>query len=71
MKQKYVGSGVRKSDAKALTTGQPVYTDDIAPANCLIVKILRSPYAHALIEKIHTEIAEKVPGIACVLTRKR
>ncbi|MBS5150571.1 MAG: molybdopterin-dependent oxidoreductase [Butyricicoccus pullicaecorum] len=70
MKQKYVGTGVRKSDAKALTTGQPVYTDDIAPANCLIVKILRSPHAHALIQEINTEIAKKVPGIVCVLTFK-
>ena len=45
MNQKYVGTGVRKSDARALTTGQPVYTDDIAPQNALIVKVLRSPHA--------------------------
>ena len=25
---KYVNSGVRKKDAEALVTGQPVYTDD-------------------------------------------
>ena len=68
MKHNYVGTGVRKSDAHALTTGQPVYTDDIAPANCLIVKVLRSPHAHALIREINTDIARKVPGIACVLT---
>lgn len=46
---KYVNTPVRKKDAMALVTGQPVYTDDIAPENCLIVKVLRSPYAHALI----------------------
>ena len=68
MKHNYVGTGVRKSDAHALTTGQPVYTDDIAPANCLIVKVLRSPHAHALIREINTDIAKRVPGIACVLT---
>ena len=38
---KYVNSGVRKKDAEALVTGQPVYTDDLAPKDCLIVKILR------------------------------
>lgn len=70
MNQKYVGTGVRKSDARALTTGQPVYTDDIAPQNALIVKVLRSPHAHALIEDINVDIAKKVPGIACVLTYK-
>lgn len=68
MNQKYVGAGVRKSDARALTTGQPVYTDDIAPQNALIVKILRSPHAHALIEEINVDVAKKVPGIVCVLT---
>lgn len=26
---KYVNSGVRKKDAEALVTGQPVYTDDL------------------------------------------
>ena len=67
---KYVGTGVVKSDAKALTTGKPVYTDDLAPADCLIVKVLRSPHAHALITNINTNIAMKVPGIVCVLTHE-
>ena len=44
---KYVNAPVRKKDAMALVTGQPVYTDDLAPADCLIVKVLRSPHAHA------------------------
>ena len=57
-----------KKDAMALVTGKPLYTDDIAPSNCLIVKVLRSPHAHALIESIQTETAKKVPGIECVLT---
>ena len=67
---KYVNSGVRKKDAEALVTGQQVYTDDLAPKDCLIVKILRSPHAHALIEEIKTDAAMKVPGIACILTYK-
>ncbi|MEL7647573.1 MAG: molybdopterin cofactor-binding domain-containing protein [Sedimentibacter sp.] len=66
----YVNKGVRKKDAMALVTGKPVYTDDMAPANCLIVKLLRSPHAHAAIEEIDTEKAKKVPGIECVLTYK-
>lgn len=64
---KIVNKGVRKKDALALVTGKPVYTDDIAP-NCLTVKLLRSPHAHAMIEDISTEKAKKVPGIECVLT---
>lgn len=54
----------------SLLTGKPVYTDDIAPSNCLIVKVLRSPHAHALIEDINVSIASKVPGIECILTYK-
>ena len=49
---KTVGQPIRKKDAMALVTGQPVFTDDIAPKNCLIVKVLRSPHANAWIEKV-------------------
>lgn len=66
--QKYVGSPVIKKDAMALVTGKPVYTDDLAPKDCLIVKVVRSPYAHALIEEIQKDKAMKVPGIAAILT---
>ena len=65
---KYVNAPVIKKDAMALVTGQPVYMDDVAPKNCLIVKVLRSPHAHALIREIRTDSAEKVEGIACILT---
>ena len=38
---KYVNKAVRKKDAMSLVTGQPVYTDDLAPKDCLVVKLLR------------------------------
>lgn len=65
---KYVNQPIMKSDAMALVTGKPVYLDDIAPADCLIVKVLRSPHANAVIENINTAIASKVPGIVGVYT---
>ena len=52
----------------SLVTGKPVYTDDLAPSDCLIVKILRSPHANAWVEEIKTDAAKKIEGIACVLT---
>ena len=67
---KYVNQPVRKTDAMSLVTGKPVYTDDLAPKDCLIVKVLRSPHANAWVEDIKTGTAEKVAGIACVLTYK-
>ena len=57
---KYVNQPVRKTDAMSLVTGKPVYTDDLAPKDCLIVKILRSPHANAWVEEIKTGNAEKV-----------
>ncbi len=66
----YVSKSIMKKDAMALITGKPVYTDDLAPVDCLVVKVLRSPHAHALIKEIKTDIAMKVPGIECVLTYK-
>lgn len=63
-----VGNGVIKKDAMALVTGQPVYCDDLAPKDCLIVKLLRSPHAYAKIKSIDTSIAKRIPGIEAVYT---
>ena len=40
----------RKKDAMQLVTGQPVYMDDVIPQDCLIVKLLRSPHANAIVK---------------------
>lgn len=65
---KIVNQPLRKKDAMQLVTGQPVYMDDIAPKDCLIVKLLRSPHANAMVESINTAIAAKVPGIVAIYT---
>ena len=67
-REKNVNRAVMKKDAMALVTGAPVYTDELAPKDCLVVKVLRSPHAHALVKTIDTKRASAVPGIACVLT---
>ena len=63
-----VGAPVPKKDAPALLTGKPVYVADIAPRDCLCVKLMHSPHAHAMIEEIDVSRAQKLPGVACVLT---
>ena len=65
-----VGQRIRKKDAMQLVTGKPVYMDDVAPKDCLIGKILRSPHANALIEDINIATAMKVPGIEVIYTWK-
>ena len=54
---KIVNQSYRKKDAMQLVTGQPVYTDDLVPNDCLLVKVLRSPHANAIIESINTAIS--------------
>ena len=65
---KTVNQSVRKKDAMQLVTGQPVYLDDIAPKDCLTVKLLRSPHANAVIKSIDTSRAMLVPGMEAVFT---
>ena len=67
---KIIGQPVRKKDAMSLLLGKPAYVDDVTPQNCLVVKVLRSPHAHALIEEINTDVAQKVPGVVAVYTYK-
>jgi len=67
---KVVNKGVRKKDAMSLLTGKPVYTDDITQGSSLVVKLLRSPHAHANVDEIDTEKAKNVKGIECVITYK-
>ncbi|MBU5311117.1 molybdopterin-dependent oxidoreductase [Tissierella carlieri] len=65
-----IGKGIPKVDGMGLVTGKPVYTDDLASKNCLIIKILRSPYAFARIKSINIENAKKVPGVECIFTHE-
>ena len=65
---KSINKPVRKKDAMQLLLGRPVYTDDITPGNALVVKLLRSPHANAVIQEINTSTALKVPGVAAVYT---
>lgn len=62
-----IHKSVRKKDSMQLLLGKPLYTDDITgPA--LVVKLLRSPHANAIVEEIHTEIAKKIPGVVDIYT---
>ena len=53
-----VNKPFRKKDAMQLVTGQPVYMDDVIPQDCLIVKLLRSPHANAMVRTINTTVTD-------------
>lgn len=65
---RYVNRPIRKVDGMSLVTGKPLYTNDLAPKECLIVMALRSPYVYARIRDIDVSKARLVKGVACVLT---
>ena len=65
---KSINKSVRKKDAMQLLLGKPVYTDDVTPRDALVVKILRSPHANAIVESINTTAAKSVPGVVDIYT---
>ena len=62
-----VGKAVRKKDSLQLLLGKPLYTQDVAP-DALVVKLLRSPHANAIVDSIDTTKAKKVAGVVDVYT---
>lgn len=66
----YIDKPIPKVDAPSLVTGKPVYTGDMVPQNALVVKLLRSPYANAMVEEIKANITRKVPGVVAVYTHE-
>lgn len=67
---KIVGKSVPKTDGLAMIMGKPVYTDDLAVPNALVVKILRSPYAFAKVKSMDISRAKELEGVECILTGK-
>jgi len=63
-----VGKNVRRVDALEKVTGLAKYTADFFVENALVVRPVRSPYPHALVKKINTKSALRVPGVECVIT---
>ena len=59
---------MQRRDAADIVTGAAQYLDDLKFQNLLHGKVLRSPYAHALIKKIDKSKAEALPGVKAVLT---
>ena len=65
-----VGQSVTRVDAVAKVTGQAKYTGDFMFRDMLVGRLLRSPYAHAIIKNIDTSQARALPGVEAVLTYK-
>jgi CO/xanthine dehydrogenase Mo-binding subunit len=63
-----VGQSVYRKDARQKVTGEVLHVGNIEMPGMLHVAVLRSPYAHARITRIEKSKAEKLNGVAVVLT---
>ena len=63
-----VGRSVHRKDANPKVTGQALHVGNIEMPGMLHVAVLRSPFPHARIVRIDKAKAEKLNGVALVLT---
>ncbi|AJR09142.1 molybdopterin-dependent oxidoreductase Mo/Fe-S-binding subunit [Photobacterium gaetbulicola] len=65
-----VGKNCPKIDSAKMVQAKPCYVEDRIPANACVIKVLRSPHAHAWIKHLDVSKAEALPGVVSVITHK-
>ena len=68
MSSRIFGSAIRRREDPRLITGQAKYTDDFVLPGMAHMAVVRSPYAHAKIQRIDTKKAAAMPGVLGVFT---
>ena len=67
-KLEIIGKPADKIDGAALVSGQSVFVEDKVPANAWVLHVIRSPFASAYIKSIDVSEAEKLDGVAAIIT---
>jgi carbon-monoxide dehydrogenase large subunit len=67
---RYVGQSLRRREDFKLVTGKGRYVDDIKLPGMLHMAVLRSPHAHAVINRVDLTEAAAAPGVRLVLSGK-
>jgi CO/xanthine dehydrogenase Mo-binding subunit len=65
---KWVGKPLPRREETRLVQGKGLFVDDNKIEGMLHLKLVRSPYAHAKIGRLHISAAEALPGVAGLLT---
>jgi aerobic carbon-monoxide dehydrogenase large subunit len=65
---RYIGQPLRRREDLKLLTGKGRYVDDISLPGMLHMAVLRSPHAHAVIERIDLSRAASAPGVRLALS---
>src|ERR671918_1792008 len=63
-----IGHNVRRKEDDRLIRGKGTFVDDVKLPGMLHMAILRSPFAHASINRIDTSKASALPGVVAVIT---
>ncbi len=63
-----IGAAVRRKEDFRFITGKGQYTDDITRPGETRAIFVRSPHAHAKLNKVDTQAAAAMPGVLAVLT---
>ncbi len=63
-----IGQSVRRGEDDRFLTGQGQYIGDLVLPGQAHAHVLRSPHAHARVERIETSAAAALPGVVAVLT---
>ena len=63
-----LGHRVKRKEDPRFIRGKGTYVDDVSLPGMLFLDIVRSPMAHARINRIDTSAAEAMPGVVAVIT---
>lgn len=63
-----IGHSLKRVDAYEKVTGRAKYTDDLAPLDALVAKVVRSEIANGIVKSFDLSEAEKVPGVVAIFT---
>ena len=63
-----IGQPVKRQEDPILLQGQGRYTDDLALPGQLYAYVVRSPYAHAVLNSLDVSEARSAPGVHAVIT---
>ena len=64
----FIGQSTRRLEDARFLTGRGIFLDDVNDAGQAFAQVVRSPHAHALIDKIDLAAARAVPGVLGIYT---
>ncbi len=65
---KWVGKPLQRREENRLVQGMGTFVGDNTLEGLLYLALVRSPYAHARIERVDVSAAKDTPGVVCTLT---